>query len=621
MIRNTTVIVRRALLLLLLWIGSATTAHAANCNAPTAQGSTGPSDWQSYCWIDFSTYNSTTAASPGGQNFSLTLQDGTVMAFNLKVTGTTLSPVTSPSWNGAAIGNTAMTGIAGSPVLYATGTGTTTATISGLTLTPPAGATGANNYMMAFADGESTNSGESLQFVTNGGNWVVLDQAGPISGNSYPAESISTTTATETGNANTTVGAYIFGTTRPTSITTTLASGGLQGFMIAVRFASIRLATTIADARANAADQFTYTVLSTASSSTLAAATSSGTALTPFTLAGLTTAAGVPLTVAQTMASGSVSTLTHYQSSLTCTNATTGSATVMPTGVTVASYSLGALAYGDAVICTYTETPYPHLTLQKTLGAGGRQFSGDQFVMNIAQAGTTIATTTTSGTGTTVTNPATPQTQVAPASAYTFAEANSGTTLTNQYTSALACTNSYTASATKLPSTVGGSITPAMGDVVLCTLTNTKVAANANLTIVKSSALVSDPVNGATNPKSIPGAIVAYTLSVTNSGPSAVDANTVLIIDTLPSQLSVGTAASPTFVQGSPTSALTFTTSTDIAFSSSTTAPTSYAACNYTPTSAYDTAVHFICLNPKGTMAGSTGSPSNFAITINTKVN
>jgi len=612
--------VRRALLLVLFWAASATTAHAANCSPATAQGTTGPSDWQSYCWVDFSTYNNTTAMSAAGQNFSLTLQDGTVMAFNLKVTGISVAPVASPSWTGAAIGNTAFTGISGTPVLYATASGTTTATISGLTLTPPAGGTAATNYMMAFADGESTNSGESISFVTNGGNWVVLDQAGPTSGSSYPTESIVTNTATVTGNANATVGAYIFGSTRPTTITTTLNSGGLQGFMIAVRFASIRLATTIADARVAAADQFTYGVASTASGTTLVSGTSSGTALTGFTVAGLATASGVPLTLNQTMAAGSTDTLSHYLSSLTCTNATSGSATAMPTAVTTTSYSLGTMAYGDVVMCTFTETPYPHLTLQKALGTGGRQFTGDQFIMNIAQAGTTIATTTTTGTGTTLTTAVTPQTQVTPATAFTFNEAASGTTQTTQYTSGLSCTNSYTASPTKLPTTVGGSITPAMGDVVLCTLTNTKVAANANLTITKTSALVSDPV-GSVYPKSIPGAIVAYTLTVSNSGPSAVDSNTVLIIDTLPTQLSVGTAASPVFAQGSPTSALTFTAGTDIAFSKATTAPTTYAACNYTPTSAYDTAVRYICLNPKGTMAGSTGTAPNFAITIQAKVN
>jgi uncharacterized repeat protein (TIGR01451 family) len=327
------------------------------------------------------------------------------------------------------------------------------------------------------------------------------------------------------------------------------------------------------------------------------------------------------MTLVESMATGSSSTLTDYQSSLTCTNSASGSSTVLPTAQITTSYALGSLSYGDALLCTFTATPFPHLTLIKALGGTGRQFKTDQFTMTIASGGTAVATTTTGGTGTTLTSAATAQTQVSAGTAYTLSESAAGTTQAGQYTSAMACTNNWSASPTKLPTTPGGSITPAMGDVVACTITNTKVAANASLTITKSSALVSDPVNGTTNPKAIPGAIVAYTLTVSNSGPTAVDTNSVLIIDTLPSQLAVGTAASPVFVQGSPTSNLTFTTGTDIAFSNATTAPTSYAACTYTPTSAYDSAVHFICLNPKGKMAGSTGTPPGFSITVNTRLN
>lgn len=596
-------------------------AMAANCNVATAQGSTGPSDWQSYCWVDFSGFNATTAASAGGQSFSLTLQDGTVLSFVLKATGTTLTPVAAPSWSGAAVGNTAMTGIAGKPVLYQTAAGTSNVTVSSITLTPPAGASGVTNYMMVLADGESSNGGESLGFGTNGGAWQTLSQAGPISGSTYPTLSgTGTTNVTETG-VDGTVGAYIFGSAKPTQVTATVVGGGLQGFMLAVRFASVRLTMQIAGGRVASADQFTYAIQATSNSALLASGTSSGTGLGPFSTAGVSTAASVPMTLAETMAAGSTNALSHYQTSLTCTNSTAGSSTALPTAQITTSYSLGSIAYGDALLCTFTATPFPHLTLQKALGGTGRQFSTDQFTLNIAQGSTTVATTTTAGTGTTLTSAATPQTQVTAATAYTLDEIAAGTTQLNQYGATLACTNANSGSATKLPTTPGGTITPALGDVVTCTITNTKVAANATLTIAKSSALVSDPVNGTVNPKSIPGAIVAYTLTVANTGPTAVDRNSVLIIDTLPSQLSVGTAANPVFTQGSPTSGLTFTTGTDIAFSNASSAPTSYAACTYTPTSAYDSAVRYICLNPKGRMNGSTGTPPSFAITINTRLN
>ena len=104
-------------------------AAAANCNVATSQGSTGPANWQTYCWLDFAGYNDTIARSGAGQNFSYTLSDGTTLTFNLKVTTpAALSSVAAPSWSGAAVGNTAFLGIAGRPILYQTGAGTTTVT-------------------------------------------------------------------------------------------------------------------------------------------------------------------------------------------------------------------------------------------------------------------------------------------------------------------------------------------------------------------------------------------------------------------------------------------------------------------------------------------------------------
>ena len=610
--------------LMLAWALTATAAQAANCAMATAQGSTGPANWQTYCWIDFSSYNDTTARSAGGQNFSLTLQDGTILSFNLAVTGGgTLSPIPSPSWGGAAIGNTAMTGIAGNTVLYQTVNATTaTATLSSIKLTPPAGASGIATYMMILADGESTNSGESLTFTTNGGGWLLMDQAGPISGSIYPTlTGTGTSSTTMSGTSTSNTGAYIMGTASPTTVSAQLVSGGLQGFMVALRYASVRLSMQNANARAAPADQFTYAITATANSAVLSSGTSSGTGLGPFASTGVSTTAAVPLTLTQTMASGSTDTIAHYQTVLTCANAATGSSTPLPNGVVTTSYALSALQYGDLLQCTYTSTPYPHLTLQKALGTGGRRFNTDQFTMNIAQGTTTLATTTTTGTSTTLTSAVTPQTQVSVGTAYKLLEVAAGTTQLGQYTSTMVCTNGYTGSTTTLPTTPGGTITPAMGDIVACTITNTRTAANALLTVVKSSAIVSDPVNGTINPKFIPGAIVNYTFTVANTGPTAVDSNTVLLIDALPSQLSVGTAAAPSFIQGSPTSNLTFTTATDIRYSNSTIAPTSYAACTYTPTLAYDPAVRFVCLNPKGIMAGSTGTSPSFTLSIQAKVN
>ncbi len=600
---------------LLMFAFGAGRAEAANCFGATSQGATGPANWQSYCWLDFSGYNDVAARSTGGQAMSYTLPDGTLMTFTLRISGAAIRGAASPSWAGSAVGNTAFLGIAGAPILYQSAAGTTVATISNITLTPPAGASQITSYMFVAADGESSNDGESLTFQTNGGNWLALDNSGPISGSLYPNSSgLGTQTFTVTGVGGT-VGANIVGSTTPTSLTTTIVGGGLQGVMFAVRFASIKLNMQITGARAAAADQFTFNINATLGGTTLATGTSSGTGNGPFSAATLTTASALPLTLVQAMAGGSTNPLTDYQSSLSCVN-TSSSSTPLPSGVITTSYSFGALQFGDSVTCTFTNTVFPHLQLSKALGGTGRRFTTDQFVMNINQGSTTVATTTTTGTGATVTTGTTPQVMVTPLTAYTFTELGAGATSLTQYTSAMTCTNAFTGSTTTLPTTVGGAVTPRMGDVISCTITNTRRTGNATLTLVKSSTVLSDPVNGSTNPKAIPGAVVLYSILVSNTGTLAVDSNSVLVIDSLPVEMRVGTAATPSFTQGSPTSGLTFNATNDVRYSSAATAPTTFAGCTYTPTSAYDAAVKFVCFNPKGTMAGSTGTPPSFTVSI-----
>jgi len=55
----------------------------------------------------------------------------------------------------------------------------------------------------------------------------------------------------------------------------------------------------------------------------------------------------------------------------------------------------------------------------------------------------------------------------------------------------------------------------------------------ANLTATKTSRVISDPLNGTTNPKLIPGAVVEYCITVANAAGSA-SASNVALSDTLP---------------------------------------------------------------------------------------
>ncbi len=55
---------------------------------------------------------------------------------------------------------------------------------------------------------------------------------------------------------------------------------------------------------------------------------------------------------------------------------------------------------------------------------------------------------------------------------------------------------------------------------------------SANLTVAKSSAVISDPFNGTTNPKAIPAAVIEYSVTVANTGSTA--ATSVTLDDPLP---------------------------------------------------------------------------------------
>lgn len=65
---------------------------------------------------------------------------------------------------------------------------------------------------------------------------------------------------------------------------------------------------------------------------------------------------------------------------------------------------------------------------------------------------------------------------------------------------------------------------------------NTYTVGTATLTVAKTSAVTSDPVNGASNPKRIPGATIVYTITVSNAD-GASDATHLVISDPLQSDL------------------------------------------------------------------------------------
>ncbi|MDB5894526.1 MAG: hypothetical protein JWQ88_2057 [Rhodoferax sp.] len=150
-----------------------------------------------------------------------------------------------------------------------------------------------------------------------------------------------------------------------------------------------------------------------------------------------------------------------------------------------------------------------------------------------------------------------------------------------------------------------------------------------SLVNMKTVAVTSDPVNGTSNPKSIPGAEVLYNLRVTNTGAGTADTNTVVLIDPIPAntELFVGNlkaAGSGPIVFEPGSSALTWAYASltsltdDVNFSNNHCTSFSYVP---VPTLDYDPAVNCIRLNPKGKLAGaSAGSNPYFELRFQVRI-
>jgi len=624
---------RLARVMLMMAVGMALlTVHAGaraqlnnTCSAATTQGAA-PADYQSYCWLDFNGYSDATARTAGGQQFGWNLPDGTRVTATVRASNTSVDDVPSPAWTGANFGNAfgGFGGIGGRPIMYTTAAGTATFVLQSITVTPPTGV-GASAYMFVVADAESTDGAESIAMTTNGGAWKQLSLLNGTGPTPTTTASGGGLTMTLGGNGGASPGDnFIYGSTSPTQVTVQMVAGGLQGVAIAVRFASLRLNKQIVGTRLNAADQFIYRVTATTGGATLASGTTTGTGNGPFTAATVSLASGLAMTLTEAMAAGSASTLGNYAARLTCTNTTTGSSTPLPNNVAIAtssgtgSYSFGTLQYGDSVVCTFTNTPLPVVTLTKALGGTGRVFTADQFTVRVRQGASVVASATTTGSGTTVTTGSTGQTLLTPATAYILDEIAAGTTNLNYYTAGLACTNSYGPSTTALPTTVGGTLTPALADRITCTLTNTPKPAAAALVMTKVSSVISDPINGATNPKMIPGAIVRYLITITNQGNGPVDtstagAPTITLVDPIPVALGTyvtGTAV--TFTNGTPSSTLTCAYATCVSWTKTAGGTTGFGA-TLTPDGAgFDNAVTGIRIRPTGTFAAATAAGQPF---------
>ena len=141
-----------------------------------------------------------------------------------------------------------------------------------------------------------------------------------------------------------------------------------------------------------------------------------------------------------------------------------------------------------------------------------------------------------------------------------------------------------------------------------------EVIAGPDIVLVKSVQSFDDPINGTSNPFSIPGASMTYSVTATNHGGSGITADSVILTDRIPANTAyyVGDLGLPwgpvAFIDNPPASGLTFDPAGDLTFSMD-------SGLNYNLTIAdliadatgCDPRITHVRVNPKGMFNGASG--------------
>jgi trimeric autotransporter adhesin len=139
------------------------------------------------------------------------------------------------------------------------------------------------------------------------------------------------------------------------------------------------------------------------------------------------------------------------------------------------------------------------------------------------------------------------------------------------------------------------------------------------LLIVKSVAVATDPVEGATRSKAIPGATVQYTIQIQNNGRGSVDSGTLVISDPVPTNTVLSLPAKPpfTFTDGATSSGLSVSAN-DGSIVYSNNGGTSYVYVPACTRPCTDSAITNFKITLNGAMNGKTGGTApSFTITYN----
>lgn len=262
-----------------------------------------------------------------------------------------------PPVNGSYFGSAGYTGINGNVVLYSdpgTANNLSSLVINNIVVTNAKGEA-MPNYTIVIADGESTSGTpidkEGLLFITNGGDWVLLDSLGtnnppPIIGG---GKVIGIQGELPPLNVD-----YVYYTQSPTAVTVNLSAPQTtdrQGIAIGFIATQVELYKEI-DGRRYATDQFDLSIGGTPSVIETTTGASSG---LQSVYASVSAIPGNVYTINEAMAAGSTSLLTDYTQTVSVQNLTIGGTIPvigpLPTSVTP--------ALGDIIQYTIKNIPNP----------------------------------------------------------------------------------------------------------------------------------------------------------------------------------------------------------------------------------------------------------------------
>ena len=145
-----------------------------------------------------------------------------------------------------------------------------------------------------------------------------------------------------------------------------------------------------------------------------------------------------------------------------------------------------------------------------------------------------------------------------------------------------------------------------------------------NISLVKFAQVLSDPINGTSNPKAVPGAVMAYSITATNSGLGSADAGSIVIRTQVPADATLyvdtGSGDPVAFADGTNPSGLVFNYATDVSYSNQ---PGGGPPFNYVPVpdgGGYDASVTGIQIMPGGGDFNPSGGAPHPSFTISFRV-